>query len=274
MSKKAIVIGLFAAILASQVVGVAGASADVVIWPSLYCSPAAQSVASGEFVGFTAYNQNGSGQLSWTAVGGNPSYGYGTTLGTRFYTGSINETRLVSVTDGYQTSTCAVYVYNTYPTPTPIPSYGNVSVNHTISNLTRGGSGAVVSAMNGDMLRFTTTLTTSVQTAQDVHVRDWLPQYLSYVSGSTKLNGSWYQDGIATGQANDSLALGTIAPYTTYTVSFDATLNGASNVTLTNSINVHARGFVDQSFTSTVAVYGSIIITPTPIVTPVPTARV
>jgi len=121
MSKKAIVLGLFAAMLVSQVVGVTGASADVVMWPSLYCSPAAQSVANGEYASFTAYNQNGSGQLTWTAVGGNPSYGYGSSFGTRFYTGSINETRLVSVTDGYQTSTCTVYVYNTYPTPTPTP---------------------------------------------------------------------------------------------------------------------------------------------------------
>lgn len=269
MSKKAIVIGLFAAILASQAVGVDGASADVVMWPSLYCSPAAQSVASGEYVSFSAYNQNGSGQLSWTAVGGNPSYGYGPTFGTRFYTGSINETRLVSVTDGYQTSTCAVYVYNA----TPTPYYGSVSIDHSVSNSTRGGSGASVVAYNGDRLRFVTTITTGNQYAQDVHIRDWLPQYMTYLSGTTTVNGSWYQDGITTGAPSNSLALGNLTSNTTYTVSFDAILGGAPNTMLLNSVNVHARGFTDQNRTSTIVVNGS-YVTPTPTVTPIPTARV
>lgn len=152
MSKKAIVIGLFAAILASQIVGVTGASADVTTWPtpwpSLYCSPAAQSVENGAFVSFNAYNPNSSGQLTWTAVGGTPSYGYGTTFGTRFYIGSINETRLVSVTDGYQTSTCVLYVYNTGPTPTPSPvPQVYVSAQNAFIN---SGENAVFTAWGGN----------------------------------------------------------------------------------------------------------------------------
>lgn len=150
MSKKAIVSGLFVTILVSQIVGITGASADAYVtpWPSLYCSPAAQSVTNGEYVSFTAYNPNSSGQLTWTAVGGSPTNGYGTTFGTRFYIGSINETRLVSVTDGYQTSTCVLYVYNTGPTPTPSPvPQVYVSAQNALIN---SGENAVFTAWGGN----------------------------------------------------------------------------------------------------------------------------
>lgn len=83
---------------------------------SLYCSPEVQYTESGDWVTFSAYRAypyNGQypyGQLTWRAVGGSPSYGTGNSFGTRFHTNSIEETRVVSVTDGYRTDTCYVYV--------------------------------------------------------------------------------------------------------------------------------------------------------------------
>jgi uncharacterized repeat protein (TIGR01451 family) len=74
-------------------------------------------------------------------VGGNPSYGYGTTFGTQFTVGSVNETRLVTVTDGYQTSTCTVYVYGPMPTytwtPTPTP-YSSLQCSPSYSSANSG----------------------------------------------------------------------------------------------------------------------------------------
>ena len=341
------------AVLLATVVGGALTPASAAIYNPLVCSPSYQYATSGQWVTFSAYYQYGeynTGTLTWSAVGGSPSYGTGATFGTQFWTSSINETRHVTVTDGYRTATCTVYLTGT-PTPTPAPQalgisptsrtiasgesitfsawggdgtyswsapsgipqsgwgssfttaftnygsntlfqevrvtsggtsvyawvtvtpswtptpspwYGNVTVDHTVRNVTRGGSESTwVSAQNGDRLQFTVRLTTGSAYAEDVHVRDWLPQYVTYIPGSTTLDGVWHQDGVTTGNSNDSLALGQLSPNRTYVLRFDATVNGAPNVTLTNSVNVHARGFTDQNRTSTIAVSGS-TITPTP----------
>jgi uncharacterized repeat protein (TIGR01451 family) len=125
MSKKAIVFGLFVALLASPVVGIAGASADYnPVYGGLSCTPATQSVASGDLASFTAYqdyltNVYPQPQLTWTATNGTPSYGYGQTFSSRFYTADYSATYTVSVTNGYQTAYCSVYVSRSYPTPTP-----------------------------------------------------------------------------------------------------------------------------------------------------------
>lgn len=157
MSKKALIFGLFTALLASSIggaFGVVDAQAQSTQWyGSLQCAPSVQSVSSGDFVSFTAYSSNTTNQLTWSAVGGNPSYGYGATFGTRFYvTGS--ETRTVTVSDGYQTAACTVYVYGatpTYtwtPTPTPwttlqcAPSYSSVTSGDVVSLNAWGGNGS------------------------------------------------------------------------------------------------------------------------------------
>lgn len=82
--------------------------------PSLECRPNYQRVDSGDRITFRAERGYSSTypyqQLTWRAVGGNPSSGTGTTFDTRFYTNSIRETRRVTVSDGYRTATCTVRV--------------------------------------------------------------------------------------------------------------------------------------------------------------------
>ncbi|MCC6934474.1 MAG: DUF11 domain-containing protein [Candidatus Yanofskybacteria bacterium] len=157
MSKKALIFGLFVAILASSVggaFGVADARAESVPWyGSLQCVPSVQSVASGDYVSFTAYSANTGNQLTWSAVGGTPNSGYGSLFGTRFYaTGS--EVRTVTVSDGYQSAACTVYVYGTTPTytwtPTPTPwtnlqcapAYSSVNSGDLVSLNAWGGEGS------------------------------------------------------------------------------------------------------------------------------------
>jgi uncharacterized repeat protein (TIGR01451 family) len=363
MSKKAILFGLVGILLASLVGGAFATPAQAAVYyPGLYCSPSVQSAASGQWVSFFAGYTNApqmNGSLTWTAVGGYPQTGSGATFGTQFYTSSINEIRVVSVTDGYSTATCTVFVYGSPATPTPTPfltlrcspssisvksgrevtlratggngsyswsapegtpTYGSgssfdtrftnhfgyarsyfvtvtsndwyygtqaascevrvaaqaqaepkFSLEHSVRNVTRGGNdNSSVTARNGDRLRFTTRIKVGDEYGEDVHIRNWLPQYLNYVYGSTTVDGVNYQDGVATGSRNDSLALGTLSPNTTYVVRFEATVSGAPSVTLTNSVNVQMRHAPVQNRTSTVSFVGS-TTTPTPTVYVTPT---
>lgn len=117
----------------------------------LRCSPSVQSAQSGDWVTFTAsynYPTFYVGNFTWTAVGGHPSYGTGSSFGTRFYTDSISETRRVTVSDGNQSATCTVYIYGTNPTPTPYPQTLRCSPSHTTADsgervtfTARGGTG-------------------------------------------------------------------------------------------------------------------------------------
>jgi len=118
---------------------------------NLDCSPSVQSVQSGEWVTFTASYQYPTfyvGNFTWNAVGGNPSYGTGSSFGTRFYTSSINTTQVVTVSDGYQTASCRVHVYGD-STPTPTPSYLRCSPGDSVIDsgervtfTARGGNGS------------------------------------------------------------------------------------------------------------------------------------
>ncbi len=260
MYKKALILGLFVALLASSVGGAHEAKAD---WPGLYCTPSTQSAVSGQYVSFTAHSTGyGYGQLTWNAIGGTPSYGYGQTFGTQFTVGNVNETRLVTITDGYLTSACTVYVYSPTPTWTPAP-YGTFSTNHSVRNVTRGGEGASVNVSAGDRLQFTTTITTGTQQVDNFRISDALPAYLHYVSGSTTVNGAWYADSIA----NGTLSLGTLSANRTYTIRFDATVG--SNIgnyyhSLLNTMTAAADGVTAQTLTTTLVVNGSSYWTPTP----------
>jgi uncharacterized repeat protein (TIGR01451 family) len=279
MSKKALIFGLFVALLASSVGGAFEASNAQAAYPfgDLTCSPSAQSVMNGGYVSFSAQYLNMvtpyGGQLTWTANGGTPSYGYGATFGTQFYlSGNVNETRLVTVTDGYQTSTCSVYVYGATPTWTPIPTwtpaptpynYGTFSTNHSVRNVTRGGEGASVNVYANDRLQFTTTITTGNQHVVNFRIADTLPSYVHYVSGSTTVNGAWYADIIT----NGGLSLGTLSANSTYTIRFDATVDSVIGNTynaLTNTMTATADSVAAQTLTTVIVVNGSYYWTPTP----------
>lgn len=279
MTKKALILGLFSAVLVSSV---GGAFEGVPAQAShrlreLYCTVDNLSVNSGQWVGLSAgyaYDQYPTNRLTWSAVGGHPDSGTGTTFATRFFTSSINETRIVTVSDGYQTASCVVYVFGTQPTPTPTP-VPSFSLDHTVRNESRGGNDRVsVTAYHGDYLRFTTRISMDDAYGEDVHIRDWLPSYTQYVYGSTTVDGGAYQDGIATGHSGDSLALGALAPNRTVVVRFLAVVKTNTNATLTNSVNVHVRNAPVQNRTATVRFVGSDSPTPTPTptvtVTPTP----
>lgn len=371
MSKKALIFGLFVALLASSVGGAFEASNAQAAYPygDLTCSPSVQSTVSGGYVSFSAYYLNVvtpyTGQLTWSAVGGNPSYGSGSTFGTQFYTGSASETRYVTVTDGMQSASCAVsvngsgywtptptpsstlycspsyttansgdlayfnawggngsyswttsdgtpssgwgssfssrfYNYNAYvqnrtvtvmsagqsatctiaingsytwtPTPTPY-QYGWYTMNHSVQNVTRGGSGTSVTVYAGDRVQFVTTITTGNQHVVNFRASDVLPAYANYVSGSTTVNGTWYADIITTG----GLSLGTLSANSTYTIKFDATISAnAGNYysTLTNSMTATADSMTSQTLTTNLVLNGSGYWTPTPTPYNITNARV
>jgi uncharacterized repeat protein (TIGR01451 family) len=267
MSKKALIFGLFVALVASSVGGAFSASNAQAAYPygDLICSPSVQSVVSGGYVSFSAYYVNVvsqyPGQLTWTAVNGYPTSGYGSTFGTQFYTGVVNETRLVTVTDGLQSATCTVYVYNGV-TPTPTPST-YVSVSHAVRNITRGDVEAnSVSAYSGDRLQFVTTVTTGNQQIVNFRVADTLPSYMHFVSGSTTVNGAWYADAIAT----SGLSLGTLPANSTYTIRFDATVDSGAvgYTTLVNTMSITSDTVSSQTRTSSILLNGYSYWTPTP----------
>ncbi|HUO75634.1 MAG TPA: hypothetical protein VMU12_01800 [Candidatus Paceibacterota bacterium] len=130
MSKHLLSVGLAAVILASLVGGAfaAPALADYVPYQgTLSCWPSSVSATSGQLVTFNAFYQNGYPyqyqQLTWSAVGGYPSSGTGTSFSTTFWSYSGTQTFTVTVTDGMQTATCTSTVTPTYTTPTPTPPY-------------------------------------------------------------------------------------------------------------------------------------------------------
>jgi uncharacterized repeat protein (TIGR01451 family) len=158
MSKKAFVFGLFVAILASTVGGAFSATtalgADYIQWPgTLTCSPSTQWATSGQWVTMTAQYQYQQQlyppqyQFTWSALGGSPSTGYGTTFSTQFWGSSSQQTYAVSVTDGNQTATCYVYI-NGYTTPTPTsnlniwPTYTTIDSGQSVTFSTSGGNGS------------------------------------------------------------------------------------------------------------------------------------
>lgn len=117
--------------------------------PTLTCSPSVQYTQTGQWVTFSAHyaypyqGQYPHRQLTWRAVGGHPSYGTGSTFGTRFYTNSIEETRRVTVSNGYRTATCSVYVRGEQPVPalTISPTSRTINSGALVTFRATGGTG-------------------------------------------------------------------------------------------------------------------------------------
>lgn len=128
MRKHLLSVGTAAVILASLVGGALSAPAlaeYVPVQGTLSCWPSSVSATSGQLVTFSAYYQNGYSypyqQFTWSAVGGSPSAGTGTSFSTTFWTADYSRLYTVSVTDGVQTATCTASVSPGYVTPTPTP---------------------------------------------------------------------------------------------------------------------------------------------------------
>jgi hypothetical protein len=89
--------------------------ADSLSWPIIVppppiCSPSSQSVSTNTVAHMTASSGNGS--YSWSAPGGNPSSGSGSSFGTQY---STTGTKTVTVSSAGRSDTCTVIVSNAIP---------------------------------------------------------------------------------------------------------------------------------------------------------------
>ncbi len=121
---------------------------------------------------------------------------------------------------------------------------GSLTINKTVSSITAGQGGYFesVNAANNDHLSFQIRLqNTGTAVLNNVMVRDTLPSYLSYVTGTTRVDGSYVSDGLTSGSINTgSLSVGGVR-----NITFEATVNSSGtygNQTLTN----YAYGRADQ----------------------------
>ncbi|MEK7583147.1 MAG: hypothetical protein AAB483_01940 [Patescibacteria group bacterium] len=196
--------------------------------PVVVCSPSNQNINMNQYVSFSA--TGGNGTYSWSAPTGNPSGNTGSSFSTTY--GSTG-TKIVTVTSGNQSDTCSVYVQ---------PNQGQLSISKRVSNITRGyGEAESVNAQPQDMVEFMLRVTnTGSANINNVIVSDTLPPYVTYLSGSTKVDGVNYGDGITTSGIN----INTLTPGQTKTIIFRAQVSDSaqfSNNTLTLTNYGYAR---------------------------------
>jgi uncharacterized repeat protein (TIGR01451 family) len=217
----------------------------------IYCNPQNQNVNAGDWVNF--YATGGSGNYYWSTSGdASPYSGNGSNFGTRF---SQNGTKIVTVSaSGGGTAQCVVYVNNT--------QHSNFQITKNVLNRTLGQTVFVnnVEAQAGDTVEFEIRVqygSYGYYGNPQILVRDSLPYGLSYVAGSTRVNGNYVADGI-TQSVNGIYLYGAYGQE--QVIRFLATVDkDRSSGTLTNqafatinsdtrsayaSVNVRARGTV------------------------------
>ncbi len=204
----------------------------------LVCTPSQQKVIVGQPAQFSA--QGGTGVYVWYAPGGTPSTSGTTSTGSRSSfqtTYSVPGFKTVTVASGGDQITCVVTVSEpvvTSPPPTQPPTTtitpGSttpaLTLQKLVRNITQGsGEGDSTNANPTDTVEFSLRVS-SVGTGAvtNVTVRDTLPAGLSYVPGSTTIDGSPAADGIVASGLN----LGDMSPGRTITVRFRATVAPAS----------------------------------------------
>lgn len=217
--------------------------------PYLSCSPNFQTVLSGQYVNFVATGAGGPSTYSWHASNGSPASAAGTSnFSTRFFADYIDQTHFVTVTSGNQSQNCIVRVLaNTYtPTPTPSPTF---TISKSVRNVTTGsGEVDTVSANPNDTLEFMIRVNTGVSTVSNIRISDSLPSQLSYISGSTTVNGSYYGDGVVSGGINT----GTYSSYQTITLRFRANVNGTGSFN-TGTTNLTNYGYASADNLGTIS---------------------
>lgn len=267
MSKKALYFGLSVALLASTVVGVFAPNALAA--GTLICTPSGQTVTSGQLVTFSAtYFGTGTfptGPFVWAAAGGSPTLGTGPTFSTQFFTTNASETYVIFVTDGYQNSSCTVTVYGSSVTPTPTPYPSTLTVSQSVRNVTQSGTeGASTTVANSNWLEFVMRITTGSQSVSNIRIQDLLPSQVSYLVGTTRIDGGAAVDGIATG----GLTIGTRSANQLVTVRFNAIVQNVGSTTpatWTNTATVWGDNASAQTTNTTVYFNGgSVTPTPTP----------
>lgn len=185
----------------------------------LVCSPASQTVNIGQLAQFVV--SGGSGQFSWSAPSGSPTSGQGSSFGTSY---GAAGSYVVTVSDlqTEDSENCSVTVPQTQtPPPTTMVGAPALQMTKVVRNVTQGGGEAdTVAANPGDSVEFVITVTsTGTSTATQVTVRDTLPSGLTYLAGTTTVDGSTsLPDGIVSGGVN----IGDMPPGQTRTIRFRA----------------------------------------------------
>ena len=132
----------------------------------------------------------------------------------------------------------------------------DLSISKTVRNETSGGGFSdSTNANNNDQLMFQIQVQNTGNTSlNNIFVRDNLPSGLTFISGSTRVDGSQVSDGIISNGINvGSLSQGNIR-----TITFEVTVNsGFSNQTLTNTAFARADQVNEKSDTASVFVSGT-----------------
>ena len=207
----------------------------------LECAPASQTVNIGTFAQVVAVG--GTGTYSWSAPSGSPGSGVGSQFGTQYvaqgiYTITVQDSTTQAV------DTCQVTVPTTQTPPmTTLQGVPGLQVSKVVQNVTQGsGQADSVTANPGDTVRFTVTVTsTGTETARLVTARDTLPAGLTYIGGSTTVDGSLTKDTYTT----SGVALGDLVPERTVTIRFDARVSSTDFFPIGSSTLVNtafARG--------------------------------
>lgn len=195
---------------------------NVIAQPTgLVCSPANQSAYVDQTVNLFA--SGGTGTYTWSAPNSSTTTGAGSAFSTR-YGASGNYS--VTVTSGTENQICTVAVSAPPPTWTPpIPTTPGLSINKVVRNITSStGEQDLVAANPGDTVEFTIRVSSvGNTTVRNVRLTDSLPAGLSYVAGSTVVDGAAYGDGILSG----GIMLGDLAAGRVVTVRFRATVANA-----------------------------------------------
>jgi uncharacterized repeat protein (TIGR01451 family) len=121
------------------------------------------------------------------------------------------------------------------------PVNGNITVNKQARNVTQNGSfGTSVTANQGDRIGYQITVTASNGNVSNITINDSLPQYLTYVSGSARLNANVYNNSFLGTPIN----IGSLSAGQTTTFYFESTVNNnlpnCQQTTITNTVNASA----------------------------------
>lgn len=237
--------------------GTQSASCPVIIQQpptGLSCNPPSQSVFLNQTANFFA--TGGTGTFAWSAPGGANGNGSGQFFSTS-YGGAGNY--IVTVTSGTESATCNVNASiapTPVPTPTPVFNSPALSMSKSVRNITTNSAEVEnVSANPTDTVEFIIRVNSvGNATVRNVRLQDSLPAGLSYVVGSTTIDGSTATDGVV----GSGLTLGDMVPGRTIVVRFRALVAGSSffstgTTTLTNivtAVSDNTPSISDPAFVS------------------------
>ena len=218
----------------------------------IYCNPQNQNVNVNDWVNFNATGGNGT-YYWYTSGDASPMSGSGSSFGTRF---SYNGTKIITVSSSNGGSAQCTVTVNTQQ------QYQNFQITKNVLNRTLGQTAYVpnVKAQAQDMVEFEIRVQTNGYNNYNnnnynnnyynnqVLVRDTLPYGLTYVSGSTRVNGSQVADGITQGSG---IYLNNNYGNQEQVIRFLATVNqGQISGTLTNQVSATMNGDTRSAYAS------------------------